>query len=164
MLFSCACLKTKHERMFIFVALPTSDSSPLLRVKRMKGKNGVSCVLDTAERRYRIVPPKKRLHTPIYFIASPVTYIALCLITFCLININCVFVKLDCILYAEYLISERRRFTFVVFLLPLVSEQEGRNVEMTEITILQQFSSTSNFESRKCQPRNVKGELYIAVC
>ena len=102
MLFSCACLKTKRERMFIFIALPASDI-PLLRVKRMKGKNGVSCVLDTVERRYCIVPPKKRLHAPIYFIPSPVAYIALCLIAFCLININCVFVKLDCMLYTEYL-------------------------------------------------------------
>jgi len=39
------------------------------------------------------------------------------------------------------LISEIRRFHFVVFLLLVVSEQEvfGTNVEMTEITVLQRL-------------------------
>jgi hypothetical protein len=63
----------KTRKNVYFIAVPASDSSPLVRVKRMKGKNCVSCVLDTAERRYCIVSPKKRLIQHIYFLASPVT-------------------------------------------------------------------------------------------
>jgi len=52
--------------MFIFIALPASHS-PLVRVKRMNEENGVSRVLDTAERIYCIVPHKKHLNTPHIF-------------------------------------------------------------------------------------------------
>jgi hypothetical protein len=73
-----------------------------------------------------------------HFVASPVTLH--CAASHHLLpNKYCVFMKLHCMLYTEYLITEIRWFSFVVFSLPVVSEKEvcATNVEKTEITFLQ---------------------------
>ena len=69
MLFSCACLKQNMKeclfllRYQLHIVVRLCVCVCVCEANERK-KNGVSCVLDTAERRYCIVPPKKSLNTP----------------------------------------------------------------------------------------------------